>query len=130
MGYLVGQGHRAKFGIGSVLTAVYDSKEDNFKTIAKIGSGLTEEEWIDLFAMLGKIKTKEKDKQIISEIEPDVWVYPKYVVEVQADEITRSPVHTCGKEGDGSGYALRFPRIVTFIRRDKDPKTPLQSRKL
>jgi ATP-dependent DNA ligase len=39
-----------------------------------------------------------------------------------ADEITRSPVHTCGKVGDEPGYALRFPRVVGWARADKKPK--------
>jgi len=46
------------------------------------------------------------------------------VIEVLADEITRSPMHTAGfVEKDGvkePGYALRFPRLVSF--RDKDKK--------
>jgi DNA ligase-1 len=54
-----------------------------------------------------------------SRITPDVWVAPKYVVEVLADEVTRSPVHTCGKTGDAAGYALRFPRMLNGVRRDK-----------
>ncbi len=55
-------------------------------------------------------------------MEPDVWVEPKYVIEMQADEITRSPIHTAGKNGDEPGYALRFPRVVGFIRADKKPE--------
>jgi len=35
------------------------------------------------------------------------------VVEIAADEITKSPIHS-------SGYALRFPRLVKF-RDDKKP---------
>jgi DNA ligase-1 len=53
---------------------------------------------------------------------PDVWVEPKYVIEMQADEITRSPIHTAGKVGDEPGYALRFPRVIGFIRADKKPE--------
>ncbi len=39
-----------------------------------------------------------------------------------ADEITKSPVHTCGKKGAEPGYALRFPRIVGWVREDKRPE--------
>jgi len=53
---------------------------------------------------------------------PDVWVEPRYVVTVTADEITRSPLHTAGKKGDEPGYALRFPRVEGFIREDKGPQ--------
>ena len=49
----------------------------------------------------------------------DAWVEPRYVVEVLADEITRSPFHTSGQHGDEPGYALRFPGIVGDVRADK-----------
>jgi DNA ligase N terminus len=39
-----------------------------------------------------------------------------------ADEITRSPTHTAGKVGAEPGYALRFPRLVSFRERDKKPE--------
>jgi DNA ligase-1 len=35
-----------------------------------------------------------------------------------ADEITRSPAHTCGKVGEQPGYGLRFPRLLEE-RKDK-----------
>jgi DNA ligase-1 len=31
-------------------------------------------------------------------------------------------LHTAGKVGDGPGYALRFPRAVSFVRADKLPE--------
>src|SRR5207237_8259962 len=55
-------------------------------------------------------------------IEPSVWVEPRIVIEVLADEITRSPTHTAGKVGAEPGYALRFPRLVSFRERDKQPE--------
>ena len=48
-----------------------------------------------------------------------MWVEPKFVVTVLADEITRSPVHTAAPDEQGRGLALRFPRVVGFIRDDK-----------
>ena len=53
-----------------------------------------------------------------SKIEPNYWVEPKVVLEVYADEITRSPIHTAG-EIDGVGFALRFARRVKFREADK-----------
>jgi DNA ligase-1 len=44
------------------------------------------------------------------------------VIEVLADEITRSPMHTCGMGEGESGYALRFPRLVSFRDADKRPE--------
>jgi len=121
LGYFKGRGQRAKFGIGALLVGVYNSEEDRFETIAKIGTGPTEDEWIKFREILEEIKVEEKPKNVESQIIPDVWVEPKYVVEIQADEITKSPVHTCGKNHDKLGYALRFPRIIGFIREDKSP---------
>lgn len=120
VGYLKGRGMRAKFGIGAVLGAVYNDKKDSFETIAKIGSGFTEENWVNLRKELDKIKVSHKSARVDSEINPDVWVEPRYVIEVTADELTRSPLHTAGKKSkDDSGYALRFPRAKGFIRKDK-----------
>ena len=122
IGYYMGRGSRAKFGIGSLLAAVYDADSDTFKTIAKIGSGLTEEEWVKMKELLEEIRRENRPSRVSSILEPDVWVEPRYVMEVQADEITRSPVHTAGKVNENFGYALRFPRIVRFIRFDRTPE--------
>ncbi len=123
VGYLYGRGARARFGIGSLLGAVYDEEEDKFKTIAKIGSGLSEEQWVEMKRLLDQIAVPHKPARVEAILEPDVWVEPHYVVEVQADEITRSPIHTAGRAPEGgSGFALRFPRVVGFIRSDKGPE--------
>ena len=52
-----------------------------------------------------------------------MWVEPRVVILIQADEITRSPFHTAGRGGeDELGYALRFPRVIGFVREDKRPE--------
>ncbi len=122
VGYLRGRGMRARFGIGALLVAVYDAPADKFATIAKIGTGFSDAEWPQMRALLDKVKTEHKPARVEAVLEPDVWVEPKYVIEMQADEITRSPIHTAGKVGDEPGYALRFPRVVGFIRADKKPE--------
>lgn len=116
MGYDYGKGKRAGFGIGAFLVGVYAEKEDAFKTIAKIGTGLSDEEWRELKKRCNKFEIAKKpalykvDKQTYT----DVWIKPTIVVEIKADEITRSPVHT-------AGLALRFPRLEKF-RDDKRPE--------
>jgi DNA ligase-1 len=55
-------------------------------------------------------------------ITPSVWVAPQVVIEVLADEITRSPMHTCGMRDGESGYALRFARLISFRDADKRPE--------
>jgi DNA ligase-1 len=114
VGYFYGKGQRKDWKIGAFLCAVYDKDEDNFKTIAKVGSGLTEEQSKWYYNLLKEIELKEKHPKVISNIEPDVWVEPKYVITVMADEITKSPIHT-------ANYALRFPRLIKF-REDKNPE--------
>ena len=44
MGYDFGKGKRTGFGIGAFLVGVYDKKNDSYVTVAKIGTGLTDEE--------------------------------------------------------------------------------------
>ncbi|MFP3215225.1 MAG: ATP-dependent DNA ligase [Candidatus Micrarchaeota archaeon] len=122
LGYYLGKGIRAEFKFGGLLCGVYNDKKDVFETITKIGTGFTEEQMKEFKDILDKIRVKSKPARVISDIEPDFWVEPKYVVTVKADEITRSPTHTCGREGEESGYALRFPRIVGTIRSDKSPE--------
>jgi DNA ligase-1 len=121
VGYYRGTGIRAKFGFGGFLGAVYDEKEDMFKTITKCGSGFSEEQMVKLRELLEKIKVKSKPARVDSLLEPHVWTEPKYVVSIMADEITESPMHTAGRKRD-TGYALRFPRMVNWIREDKKPE--------
>jgi DNA ligase-1 len=119
VGYSAGRGGRAKFGIGTVLAAVYDDQSDTFKTVTKIGSGFSEEELRELKAKLDEIALDHKPARVDSLMEPDTWVEPRYVLTVNADEITRSQMHTCGKAEGVPGYAMRFPRTVGFLRADK-----------
>jgi DNA ligase-1 len=119
VGYLRGRGKRASLGIGSLLGAVYDPAHDRFRTVAKIGSGLSDAAWKALRARLDDEATPRKPARLDSLLTADVWVNPRFVVEVLADEITRSPFHTCGKSGDAPGYALRFPRMLNGVRADK-----------
>ena len=119
VGYLRGRGMRARFGIGALLVAVYDDRQDKFATIAKIGTGFSDTEWPKMRALLDKIAVERQPARVEAVLTPDVWVEPKYVIEMHADEITRSPIHTAGKVGDEPGYALRFPRVVGFVRTDR-----------
>jgi DNA ligase-1 len=130
VGYLRGRGKRAALGIGSLLGAVYDPSHDRFRTVAKIGSGLSDAAWKHLRARLDKDATTRKPARVESILTPDVWVEPQLVVEVLADEITRSPFHTCGKSGDAPGYALRFPRMLDGVRVDKAPTDATTQREI
>ncbi len=119
VGYFKGGGKRARFGIGTVLAAVFDPKTDTFKTVSKVGTGYSDEEWVRLRERLDTIAADHKPARVDSKMIPDVWVQPTFVITVAADEITRSPMHTCGADEHGIGYALRFPRVQGFLREDK-----------
>jgi DNA ligase-1 len=114
LGYLYGTGKRTAFGVGGLLVGVYNDKEDTFESISRIGTGLTDEEWRTVKEMADKNKLDHKPARVSSLITPSVWVEPEIVLEIFADEITRSPLHSAGKKDDEPGYALRFPRLVSF----------------
>lgn len=128
LGYFLGHGSRAEFKFGGLLCGVYNKKRDMFETISRIGTGFTEAQMTELREKLNRISVKKKPARVDSLIEPDFWVDPKYIVTINADEITRSPMHTCGRskgdDGIETGYALRFPRLVgdEAIRTDKGPE--------
>jgi DNA ligase-1 len=121
VGYYYGKGHRASWGIGSLLVSVYDRATDTFPTVTRVASGLSEEAWKELGRRLQQDRIEHHDPRVISIIAPDMWVVPKYVFEVQADEVSRSQMHPAGRADGGAGYALRFPRILKE-RVDREPE--------
>jgi DNA ligase-1 len=122
LGYIFGKGKRAAFGVGALLVGVYDKEQDMFVTVTKIGTGLSDEEWQSIRERTKGLVVDHKPARVSSLIVPSVWIEPEIVIEVLADEITRSPIHTAGKVGNEPGYALRFPRLVSFRDKDKKPE--------
>lgn len=108
MGYYLGKGKRSDFGLGAFLVGVKSG--ERVLTLAKVGTGISDEQFGILYKRLKEIGSSREQNQtyVVPKIlEPDMWVEPKVIVEVAADEITVSPTHT-------AGYALRFPRLVKF----------------
>jgi DNA ligase 1 len=122
MGYSVGKGKRSGFGIGQFLVGVKDG--DVIKTVTKVGTGLTDAQFRELNTRLKKLGANEEPKEyeVHKDLTPDFWVTPSLVVELAADEITKSPKHT-------AGLALRFPRLINF-RDDKSPDQATTIREL
>ena len=110
MGYDLGKGKRTDFGMGAFLVGVLDKNKDLFITVAKIGTGLTDEEleFLKIKSQISKIKDKPINYFVDKAMNCDVWLTPSIVVEIRADEITKSPTHT-------AGLALRFPRLELFL---------------
>jgi len=88
---------------------------DEFVTVSKLGTGLSDEQWREVRQRADPLRTDERPARVRSTIEPSAWVEPKLVIEVLADEITRSPNHS-------AGFALRFPRVIRFREGDKRPE--------
>lgn len=116
LGYYAGQGKRASFGIGALLVGVYNKAGDCFQTVAKIGTGLTDDEWRAQKESCDKLHVAHKphNVQCAKELYPDVWVLPDIVCMIRADEITRSPLHMAGATDKNLGLALRFPRLMGY----------------
>lgn len=110
MGYYKGLGKRSGFELGAFLVGIKNGEK--ILTLAKVGTGISDVQFGELGKRLKHYTIKPIDHlkygYIVPKIlEPDVWVEPKVIVEVAADEITVSPTHS-------AGYALRFPRMVKF----------------
>ena len=122
MGYYAGRGKRSQFGLGGFLVGVLANKnqesriknqefeEGKIYTLTKVGTGLTDEQFRELKKRLVKLEIGKKPKEygkVAKNLIPDIWVSLDLVVELAADEVTKSSVHS-------AGYALRFPRLVKF----------------
>jgi len=114
MGTYRGRGKRAGFGVGAFLVGVRQGEK--FNTVSKIGTGLTDEQWQEIKVRSSKFKVQSRpaEYEVDKNLTPDSWVRPAIVVEIQADNITKSPIHTVS-------LALRFPRLVRF-RDDRSPQ--------
>jgi len=127
VGAFYGRGKRGG-KLSSLLMAAYDPETDTFKTVCKVASGFSDAELDELQKKLMEIKLDNKDPRVESELEPDIWVEPKYVAEIIGAEITLSPQHTCckGMVTKEAGLSIRFPRFIRW-RDDKsieDATTP------
>lgn len=122
LGYYYGRGKRSHFGIGAFLVGVYNPVDDRFETIAKVGTGLKDADWVELKKRCDALVAREKPVNVVCmpDLYPDVWVLPEIVCAVKADEITQSPLHAAGKTEHTQGLALRFPRFMGY-RVDKTP---------
>lgn len=111
MGYFTGKGKRAQFGLGKILVGIKDG--DSIRTLTKVGTGLTEDMLVEMRKRIDKLQSREKPKEYEAQKDliPDVWAFPKLVIEVTADSISKSTKHSLG-------LSLRFPRFLK-IREDK-----------
>jgi len=119
LGYYVGKGKRQAFGIGALLVGVLDKDKSgdlHVRSLSKIGTGLTDEQFREVKKLADQNLSSKNKKPTIYDVNknlhPDFWLEPKIVLEIAADELSKSPIHT-------AGVALRFPRLIK-IRHDKN----------
>jgi DNA ligase-1 len=104
-----GEGKRANW-LSSFTIACVD-KDGNFLEVGKVGTGIKEkdEEGISFSQLTEMIRPL-----IISEKGKEARIKPAIVIEVNYEEIQKSPNYS-------SGFALRFPRLVR-LREDRNPE--------
>ncbi len=102
-----GSGKRGKW-LSSFTIACMDENGE-FVEMGKVGTGFKEKEGEE--GVTFEQMTKLLKPLIIEESQNEVKVKPKIVIEVNFEEIQKSPTYT-------SGYALRFPRLVK-LREDR-----------
>ncbi|MFH1770745.1 MAG: ATP-dependent DNA ligase [archaeon] len=103
-----GEGKRSGWLTSFTLACI--DEDDNFVEIGKVGTGVKEkpEEGLSFEELTEALKP-----YIISEKGREVKIKPNIVLEIKFEEIQKSPTY-------GSGYALRFPRVVQ-MRDDRRP---------
>lgn len=104
-----GEGKRASW-LSSFTIACIDS-DGNFLEVGKVGTGIKEkpEEGVSFEMLTNLLKPL-----IIAEKGKEVRVKPSVVIEVDYEEIQKSPTYS-------SRFALRFPRLIS-IREDRAPE--------
>ncbi|NQU78216.1 ATP-dependent DNA ligase [Candidatus Woesearchaeota archaeon] len=104
-----GEGKRSGW-LTSFGLACFDPESGNFLSIGKVGTGVKEK--VELGVSFEQL-TELLRPSIIGEKGRAVTIKPSVVVEVNFEEIQKSPTYS-------SGYALRFPRVGR-IRDDRRP---------
>ncbi len=107
MGYFKGQGKWTQFGLGKLLVGI--PVGDTIVSLSKVGSGLSEDNIVEMVKRCKAIEVSTQPKEYIVDknLLPDVWVEPKLVIELRADSISKSPFYQ-------TGLSLRFPRFIKF----------------
>jgi DNA ligase-1 len=123
VGAFHGKGRRAGT-YGTYLLGTYDDERELFTSVAKVGTGFSDEDLARIPKLLKPYENHVRPADVESNMVPDVWFRPHVVIETIASELTLSPIHTAamGRIRPGAGISLRFPKFTGHIRDDKGPK--------
>jgi DNA ligase-1 len=113
IGGFYGSGKR-KGIFGSYLLASFDTERQEYQTVCKIGTGFSDSALKDMSSQLKVLQVVEKMNDFRVQMKPDVWFKPELVWEVQAADLSVSPIHTSAwnKPSEGKGISIRFPRFL------------------
>ncbi len=123
IGAFHGKGRRAG-NFGTYLLGAYDDKRGVYSSVAKVGTGFSDQDLQTIPKLLKPFESHVKPPNVESNMVPDVWFRPHVVIETIASELTLSPVHTAamGRVRPGAGISLRFPKFTGRVRDDKRPE--------
>src|SRR6267143_772754 len=83
IGAFHGKGRRAGT-YGTFLLAAYDQRRGNFTSIAKVGTGFSDEDLAKIPMVLKPFESHVKPPGVESKMVPDIWFKPSVVIEVIA----------------------------------------------
>ena len=123
IGAFHGRGRRAGT-FGTFLLGTYDAKRGVFTSVAKVGTGFSDEDLSKFPRLLEPYESHVRPPGVESKMVPDVWFRPHLVIEIIAAELTLSPIHTAamGRVRPEAGISLRFPKFTGKVRDDKRPE--------
>jgi DNA ligase-1 len=112
LGGYYGRGKRTNV-YGAYLMACYDSENDEFQSVCKVGTGFKDEDLTRLTESMKEfiVESHRKPNNYIVEdsLAPDDWFRPHAVWELQAADLSKSSTHkgAIGKLEPGRGIGLR-----------------------
>ena len=123
IGAFHGRGRRAGT-YGTYLLATLDRQRDLFTSVAKVGTGFSDQDLERIPKLLKPYESRVRPPGVESNMVPEVWFRPHVVIEIIAAELTLSPIHTAalGRIRPGAGISLRFPKFTGKVRDDKGPE--------
>lgn len=108
IGGFKGRGKRTGF-YGGFLLACYDSENDEYQSICKIGTGFSDNDLMEFAAFYKSKELLEPPSyfRIPENGLPDVWFSPERVIEVKAADLSISPSHKAAL-----GLVCKFKKVL------------------
>ena len=119
IGAWLGQGKRTNV-YGSFLVATYDSQQEEYQSVCRVGTGFSDEDLQLFYQTLSPLVMDSKPIYYNTPQACDVWFQVVQVWEIAIADLSISPSHTAaiGMIDTNKGIAGRFPRFKR-VRDDK-----------